>query len=80
MNYKLDNKKVGILENVLLCGFAVNGILLIISVIIAIWYEPFPGTNAIITFIILTILFGWLGSVSLLDDDGELREEYRKED
>jgi len=46
---KIDYDKLGFIEKSLFLGMFIFGLLFIISVVLAIWWEPFPGTKAILS-------------------------------
>ena len=55
-----------------------SALIMILSIIIGIWWEAFPTSKPFLTGLVLFAISLWLIRTEVLDEDGDIKEEYRK--
>lgn len=55
-----------------------SALIMILSIIIGIWWEAFPGSKLFLTGLLLFVVSVYLVRTDTLDEDGNIKEKYRK--
>jgi len=79
---KVDWDKVHALEPGLMTFMyilAFSGLAIVGSILIGIWYAPFPTFKCVLTFAIIFAINARVVRTSILDSEGEIKKKFRKE-
>jgi hypothetical protein len=51
---------------------------MVLSVIIDIWWEAFPGFKVFLTGLVIFAVSAWLVRSDVLDENGDIKDKYKK--
>lgn len=59
---------------------ALTLIFMVISTIITIWSNTYPGFKAFLTGLVIFAVSAWFVRSDVLDEDGEIKDKYKKDE
>jgi xanthine/uracil permease len=77
---KADWTKVPLIQKIFVALAALSVLFIIISLIVGIWSESYPAFKSILTGLIIFIVSAWLVRTDILDENGDVKEIFRKND